>query len=368
LTPDRGRVAFFLPNLHGGGAERVTVNLAEGMTVRGVPVDLVVGAGTGALRDQLPQGVQLVDLRSPRVLRSLVPLTSYLQREQPRVLISSLSHANVLALWAARLAGGRTPVIVTVHNTMSQSTPQQGRLLGRVWPWLLRIFYPWARHVVAVSEGAADDLARTAGLPRSMVKVVYNPVLTPSILAQRRESPDHPWLGAGQPPVVLGVGRLTRQKDFGLLIRSFAAVRERRCARLIILGEGEQRTELEGLVRELGLERDVSLPGYRDNAMAYMARSKVFVLSSAWEGLPTVLIEALAAGTQLVSTDCPSGPREILQGGRLGALVPVGDIDSMTQAINDALERPGPAVSSEALVPFTQDAAVGHYLSLVENV
>jgi glycosyltransferase involved in cell wall biosynthesis len=200
-----------------------------------------------------------------------------------------------------------------------------------------------------------------------MVKVVYNPVLTPSNLGQARESPDHPWLRAGQPPVVLGVGRLTRQKDFRLLIRCFAAVRQRRCARLIILGEGEQRAELEDLVRELGLERDVSLPGYRDNAMAYMARSKVFVLSSAWEGLPTVLIEALAAGTQVVSTDCPSGPREILQGGRLGALVPVGDVDSMTRAVNDALERPGAAVSPEALAPFTRDAAVGHYLSLVEH-
>jgi glycosyltransferase involved in cell wall biosynthesis len=367
LRPGGGTVAFFLPNLHGGGAERVTVNLAEGMTERGVPVDLVVGSSTGALREQLTPALRLVDLHSPRVLRSLGPLIKYLRHEQPSVLISSMSHANVVALWAARLAGRRTPVIVTVHNTMSQSTPQQGRLFGRIWPKLLRIFYPWARHVVAVSAGAADDLAQTAGLPRSMVKVVYNPVLTPSNLAQSRESPDHPWLAAGQPPVVLGVGRLTRQKDFVLLIRAFAAVRRRRCARLIILGEGEQRAELEGLVGELGLERDVSLPGYRDNAMAYMARSNVFVLSSAWEGLPTVLIEALGAGTQVVSTDCPSGPREILQGGRLGALVPVGDIESMTRAITDALERPGSAVDQEALAPFTRDAAVGHYLSLVEN-
>ena len=343
------------------------MNLAEGMTVRGVPVDLVVGAGTGALRDQLPQGVQLVDLRSPRVLRSLGPLISYLRREQPRVLISSMSHANVLALWAARLAGSRTPVIVTVHNTMSQSTPQQGRLLGRVWPKLLRLFYPWARHVVAVSEGAADDLAQTAGLPRSMVQVVYNPVLTPGMMALARQQPDHPWFGSEQPPVVLGVGRLTRQKDFGLLIRAFAAVRRNRAARLMILGEGEQRAELQELARELGVERDVALPGYRDNAMAYMAKSRLFVLSSAWEGLPTVLIEALAAGTQVVSTDCPSGPREILQGGRLGRLVPVGDVESLVQAITAALDCPGPPVPPEALAPFTRDAAVGHYLSLIEN-
>jgi glycosyltransferase involved in cell wall biosynthesis len=367
LRPGRGTVAFFLPNLHGGGAERVTVNLAEGITERGVPVDLVVGAGTGALRDQLPPALQLVDLHSPRVLRSLGPLTSYLRREQPRVLISSMSHANVVALWAAKLSGGRTPVIVTVHNTMSQSTPQQGRLLGRVWPRLLRIFYPWARHVVAVSEGAADDLARTAGLSRHRVQVVYNPVLTPGMMARAGEQPNHPWFDSDQPPVVLGVGRLTRQKDFALLIRAFAAVRRHRCARLMILGEGEQRAELEGLVRELGLEQDVALPGFRDNAMAYMAHSRLFVLSSAWEGLPTVLIEALGAGSSVVSTDCPSGPREILQDGRLGTLVPVGDLESLARAITVALDHPGPPVPPEALAPFTRDAAVGHYLSLIEN-
>ncbi len=344
------------------------VNLAQAMTDRGLSVDLVVGTSRGELSGQLPAGVRLVDLRVSRVLRSLVPLTAYLRRERPRVLVSSMGHANVIALWAGKLAGGRTPVVVTVHNTMSQSTRERGRAAAWLWPQMLRTFYPWAHSVVVVSEGAADDLARTARLPRERVRVIYNPVITPAMLADARQPLDHPWFGAGQPPVILGAGRLTLQKDFATLIRAFAALRRHREARLMILGEGEERRPLEALVAELGVADDVWLPGFRDSAAAYMAHSALFVLSSAWEGLPTVLIEALAAGTRVVSTDCPSGPREILQGGRLGTLVPVGDAGALTKAMLEALARPRSELPAEALAPFTPDAAVDNYLSLIETV
>jgi len=362
-----GPIAFFLPTLAGGGAERVIVNLAQALAERGQRVDLVVASAEGPLRTQLPTGIRLVELHAARVLRSLFPLISYLRRERPRVLISSISHANVIALWAARLARVKTPVIVTVHNTMSQSTPAQGRMASRLWPSLLRTSYPWAACIIAVSRGAADDLARSAGLPRDKVRVVYNPVITPAMLAQASQSPDHPWFTPEQPPVILGVGRLTPQKDFPTLIRAFAAVRRQRPARLMILGEGEERPRLEGLVAELGVQSEVALPGFQENAMAYMAHAALFVLSSAWEGLPTVLIEALAAGTRVVSTDCPSGPREILQAGALGALVPVGDVNALSRAMLEALDRPAAALSSDALAPFTRDAAVGEYLSLIES-
>ena len=366
--PRRGPIAFFLPTLSGGGAERVIVNLAQGMADRGLPVHLVVAAADGVLLGQLPPSVRLVDLRAPRVLRSLVPLTGYLRRERPRVLISSMSHANLVALWAAKLARRATPVMVTVHNTMSQAIPQQGRLAGELWPHLLRTFYPWAACVIAVSRGAADDLARTSGLPRERVRVIYNPVITPTMMVLASESPDHPWFVPGQPPVILGVGRLTRQKDFPTLIRAFAKVRQCRSARLMILGEGEERPHLEALTQELGLTDDVALPGFRENAMTYMAKSALFVLSSAWEGLPTVLIEALATGTQVVSTDCPSGPREILQEGRLGALVPVGNAAALSEAIVNGLDQPRATVPLDALAPFTMNAAVDHYFHLIENV
>jgi glycosyltransferase involved in cell wall biosynthesis len=361
-----GPIAFFLPTLTGGGAERVVVNLVQGMSERGIQVDLVAAAAEGVFLTQLPPAVRLVDLHASRVLRSLGPLTTYLRRERPRVLVSSMSHANLVALWAARLAGQVTPVLVTVHNTMSQSTPQQGRWAGKVWPYLLRIFYPWAACVIAVSRGAADDLARTSGLRRDRVRVVYNPVITPALMALARERPEHPWFDAGQPPVILGVGRLTRQKDFEVLVRAFAALCQRRSARLMILGEGEERPRLEAVARELGVSENVALPGFRENAISYMARSSVFVLSSAWEGLPTVLIEALAAGTRVVSTDCPSGPSEILDGGRLGALVPVGDVAALSSAIAATLDLPRTAVPEAALAPYTRDVAVDHYLRLIE--
>ncbi len=361
-------IAFFLPSLVGGGAERVIINLAHGITERGFPVDFVVAAAEGALLDQVPPTVRLVDLHAPRVLRSLLPLAAYLRRERPRVLISSMNYANLVALWAARLAGQATPVVVTVHTTLSESSRrQQRRLTGRLWPHLLRTFYPWAANVVAVSRGAADDLARSSGLPRDRVEVVYNPVITTAGLAAAGRAPDHPWFAPGQPPVILGVGRLTRQKDFPTLIRAFAEVRRRRPARLMILGEGEDRSGLTALASELGVVDDVALPGFRDNAMAYMAGSALFVLSSGWEGLPTVLIEALAAGARVVSTDCPSGPREILQDGRLGALVPVGDAPALAKAMLEALELPAGRVPSEALAPFTREAAVDHYLRLIEK-
>ena len=363
-----GAIAFFLPTLCGGGAERVIVNLAQGITERGLPVDLVLSAAEGPLLNQVPPGVRLVDLRAPRVLRSLAPLARYLRRERPRVLVSSMGHANLVAVWAGRLAGRITPVVVTEHNTLSQETRQERRLSGRIWPLLLRTFYPWANRIVAVSRGAADDLARTSGLPRERVEVVYNPVITPTMLTLARQEPDHPWFAPGEPPVVLGVGRLTPQKDFFTLMRAFAEVRRRRTARLIILGEGEDRPALEALAAKLGLADDVALPGFKENALAYMARSAVFVLSSAWEGLPTVLIEALAAGTRVVSTDCPSGPREILQDGRLGTLVPVGDATSLAGAVLQVLEQPAGAVPLDALAPFTRDASVDHYLRLIESL
>jgi glycosyltransferase involved in cell wall biosynthesis len=278
-----------------------------------------------------------------------------------------MSHANLIALWANKLAGGTTPVVVTEHSTMSQANAVPRQFDGRFLPRLLRTFYPWAASVVAVSKGAADDFARTSGLARDRIEVVYNPVITPAFLELAHRNADHPWFAPGQPPVVLGVGRLTPAKDFPTLVRAFAQVRQRRPARLMIVGEGPERARLEALIAELRIGDDTALPGFRENAAAYMAAASVFVLSSAWEGLPTVLIEALAAGSRVVSTDCPSGPREILQDGRLGLLVPVGDASALADAILATLDRPRTQLPADALAPFSMDAAVDHYLRVIES-
>jgi glycosyltransferase involved in cell wall biosynthesis len=361
------RVAFFLPSLVGGGAERVAINLAEGFAHRGVAADLVVVSGRGELAGQIPSGVRLVDLGASRVILGLPALVAYLRRERPSAIISFLDHAGIIALWARRLSGTSTRVICTVHNPLTHAAAKSLNLRSRVMPRFVRAFYPSADEVVAVSHGVARGVSDVTGMPLSRIRVIYNPVITPGLMAAAASGPGHPWLANGDTPVVLGVGRLTRQKDFATLIQAFAEVRRRRVARLIILGEGEERPALEALAGQLGIAHDVALPGFRENAVAYMAGSRLFVLSSVWEGLPTVLIEALAAGTRVVSTDCPSGPREILQDGRLGALVPVGDVAALAEAMIEALGRPTSALPPDVLTPFTRDAAVDHYLRLTGN-
>jgi glycosyltransferase involved in cell wall biosynthesis len=276
-----------------------------------------------------------------------------------------MDHANIVALLARAVAGGSTRVVATVHNTLSVATANPNNRRSRLLPLLIRALYPLADQVVAVSQGAADDLVRTAGLAARRVSVIYNPVITPALLAARNAPSPHPWLEAGQPPVVLGVGRLTAQKDFPNLLRAFALVRRQRSARLIILGEGPDRPELEALVSQLGLGNDAALLGYHPAVPAFMARAAVFVLSSAWEGLPTVLIEALALNRRIVSTDCPSGPREILQDGRLGRIVPMRDPEALSQAMLASLDSPGALAADEELAPYTEKTAVEHYLRAV---
>ena len=363
-TLDTGsRVALYLPSLSGGGAERVMVLLANGLTERGLAVDLVLARAEGPYLKEVSPTVRVIDLGATRVTYSLTPLIRYLRKEKPAALLSALNHANVVACLAHRLAGVPTRLIVTEHSTLSHARPGNHR--GRVVPWLMRRLYPRANAVVAVSKGVADDLVSTLALDAAKVHVIYNPVVTDDLFTKARAPIDHPWFEKDAPPVVLGIGRLTEAKDYPTLIHAFAHVRTQRPARLMVLGEGELRPQLEALVRECGLEQDVELPGFVTNPFAYLTRASVFVLPSKWEGLPTVLIEALACGTPVVSTDCPSGPSEILEGGRWGRLVPVGDIGALTEAINRALaaeEKPD-AVARAAL--FRTENALNAYLRVI---
>jgi len=341
----------------------VMVNLAHGFVERGLQVDLVLAKAEGPYLSQVPQSVWVVDLKSKRVLYSLPGLVRYLRREQPKALLSAMDHANVVALWAKRLAGVPTRVVVSVRTTISIAAKRAKNMRGRMMPLFIRKFYPWADAVVAVSKGVAEDLLKIAGLPKEKIRVIYNPVITPELFAKAEEPVDQPWFRPGEPPVILGVGRLTAQKDFPTLIRAFALVRKERPARLMILGEGEERPKLEALVRELDLEKDVALPGFVDNPYKYMKRAALFVLSSRWEGLPAVLIEALALGTPVVSTDCPSGPREILENGKLGKLVPAGNVKALATAITGTLaENTRRTISSSA---YTLDTAVKRYLEVL---
>ena len=362
------KVALFLPSLRGGGAERVMVNLARGFYDQGINVDLVLAKAEGPYLSEVPAGVRVIDLHSSRVLFSLPGLVRYLRRERPQSILSAMDHANIVAIWARKLSGVPCRVIVSVHNTLSRTTAHSSNLRVRLIPNLIRIFYPWADDIVTVSNGVADDFASTIGLQRERIKVIYNPVITPELFEKAREPLDHPWFAAGQPPVVLSVGRLTKQKDYPTLIRAFALVRRKYPARLMILGEGEERAKLEALAQELGLQDDISLPGFVDNPYAYMARAAVFVLSSAWEGLPTVLIEAMAVGRPVIATDCPSGPAEILENGKWGKLVPVGDVEALAEAIAHKISSPMQKSRLDVCERFRMDKVIAQYIYVLTEV
>ena len=361
------KVALFFHGLLGGGVERVMLNLATGFVRRGIAVDMVLGRAEGPLRPQVPPQVRIVDLRVKRMHRALPGLMRYLRTERPQALLSALDHSNVIALWARALARVPTRVVVSVHFDTSQVEAQARSLRDRFVRYWTAPFYPWAEAVVAVSQGVAEDLVHRTGLPRDKVRVIYNPVVTPDLFARAEAPLEHPWFSLGAPPVILGVGRLAKQKDFPTLIRAFARVRQVRPARLLILGEGEERAALERLVREEGLEKEVALPGFAENPYPFMKRAAVFVLSSRWEGLGNVLIEALALGRPVVATDCPSGPREILEDGRWGRLVPVGDDAALAEAILEALEAgQAPAGAPQRMVErFGLDAVVEQYLDVL---
>jgi len=291
-----------------------------------------------------------------------------MRRERPEAILSAMDHANLVTIWASKLSRVPCRVVVSVHNTLSRAIAYDADLRGRLIPTLIGIFYPWADEIVAVSSGVADDLSKITGLQRERIQVIYNPVATPDLFEKARESLEHPWFAPGEPPVILSVGRLTKQKDYPTLIRAFDLVHRERPTRLVILGEGEERPKLEALVRELGLDDDVTLPGFVDNPYAYMARSAVFVLSSAWEGLPTVLIEAMAVGTPVVSTDCPSGPAEILEGGKWGKLVPVGDVESLAEAIAHKISSPMQKSRLDVCERFRMDKVIAQYIDILTEV
>ena len=359
ISPHRPKVALFLPSLAGGGAERSFVNLAIGLADK-FETDLVLAKAEGPYLSRVPSTVRVIDLGARRVITSFAPLTRYLKRERPMAVISALDHANLVAMVASRVPTARTRSLISVQCTFEKPEKGATSLRLQAIPFLLGRLHRWADRIVAVSEGVADDIAESTGIPRERVDVIHNPVITPDLTESASKQPQHPWFD-DTCPVVIGVGRLTAQKNFAMLIDAFGIVRRRRKIRLVILGEGEDRPALESQIRRAGLEDVVSLPGFIENPYACMARAAVFVLSSDFEGLPTVLIESLAVGTPVVATDCESGPREILRNGSLGQLVPVRDVLAMAEAIEVTLTNGRSKVAPEVLRPYTLGAVVSRF-------
>jgi glycosyltransferase involved in cell wall biosynthesis len=397
------RIAILLPSLEGGGAERSMLNLAAGLLARGRAVDIVVCKDKGAYRNDVPAGARLVVLdcsgalearlfplavrpdllwsllrpvvlakKTPSEMARLKSLRDYLAAGKTDVMISALPYANLLALWARKAAGARVPLIITERIallTYCRAPDNFRKWRWRYLPPLLRRSYPQADRVVTVSDSVARELIDELGLPNDSVTTIYNPVVDDSLTAGADEDPGHTWFADGEPPVVLGVGRLTEQKGFATLIQAFARLRQTREARLVLLGEGRLRGDLEQQARALGISDYVDMPGFVDNPFKYMAHATVTALSSEYEGLPGVLIQAMACGCPVVSTDCPGGSREILDGGRYGRLVPVGDAGELAAALDATLQaQPDSDVLVRRAQDFSLDRGVDNYLSLADSL
>ncbi len=405
-APAAGRpLAFYIRSVSSGlGAERVVLNVAAGLAARGRRVDLLTEDPDPALQARLPAGVTLVDLSESaraslaewllRVLSLLLnlprpakadpcgqrsfrwslarflfkrrpplhALRRYLRARRPESIIAFLNYPSIALMLAAQFGKGDTRCYVNIRNHISSSVAGAKSRRMREIPVLMRNLFHLADRVVAVSDGVAEDIARLTDTPAGRLTTIFNPVYRPEILEQAEAGPPHPWMGPGKTPVVLGAGKMKPQKDFPTLLKAFARLRESHPARLIILGDGDDLDSLKALTEKLGIGKEVDFPGYVANPYAYFRHASVFVLSSAWEGLPNVLIEAMACGCPVVSTDCPSGPAEILEGGRFGRLVPVGDAAALAAAIAATLDgATTPEASAEHARRFTFERVVERY-------
>ncbi|MEA3389278.1 glycosyltransferase [Sphingobium sp. CCH11-B1] len=334
--------ASYFPDLSGGGAERLHTLLVAPFRSLGIKPSFLLDQEGGALMGTVPSDVSVHVLEASRTLAALPKLVRHLRRNPPDVLISNMEHMNIIAVVAKMLARAPTRVVVTQHNALSQQVKRRSAQ-WRVIPALYRRILPHADAIVAVSEGVADDLAKTAGIRRESIDVIHNGVIDEHFDARSQRDWDHPWFRPGSPPVIVGMGRLVPQKDFPSLLRAFGRLAERSDARLMILGEGEERPALEAWIEEHGLSDRVALPGFLANPLPAVRKASVFVMSSRFEGFGNVLVEALAVGTPVVSTDCPHGPAEILDGGAYGRLVPVGDDDALADAILASIADPDDA-------------------------
>jgi glycosyltransferase involved in cell wall biosynthesis len=326
------RIAIVVPDLRGGGAERVVLASASDLAQKGHAVDIVLLGDGGELLELVPDTVRVISLKASRFRRSLPGLVRYLRTQKPDVVHAVMWPVTVIAVAAHRIAQSGAKLVVSDQNALSQQIPKgfQRKLLR----WTARIAYPRADVRIQCSKGAAEDLARLSGLPLDAFEVIYNPISPPDevsgTVAIKR-------LWKGGRPRLITVGSFKAQKNHALLLRAFARV-DNKSATLLILGEGELRSKLERLAAELGIADRVIMPGFAVDPWPYLASAEIFVLSSDYEGFPLVLAEAMYAGLKIVSTDCISGPNEMLDGGRYGRLVPCRDEVALAEAIKATID------------------------------
>lgn len=358
-------IAFFLVDLGGGGAEKVMLSLAGGFAERGLNVDLVLVKLAGDYQSLISPKVRIINLAHPRLITSLPLLIDYLKQHRPKVFISALEDANTVAILAKIIARTATRLIVSVHNPLAFVHAKRSALKQKLTPLFIRWLFPFADAIVGVSKGVCDNIALVSGLPRDKIHVIYNPIFTPELLKKFDAPVDEAWFLNTQISVILAVGRLSTEKDFPTLIRAFALVKQQYPVKLVILGQGGELPALEELVKELELVNDVAFPGFVANPYAYMSKVKMLVMTSIYEGFGNVLVEAIIAGTSVVSTNCESGPAEILEDGKYGDLVAVGDVPALAAAMINTLNNPrNPELLRQRGQEFSLEAALTKYNQL----
>lgn len=357
------RIALIGPLKQWGGLERLFISLANEFVKAGHDVEIVrIRGGDTPYPDELDPAVRVTTLATRGKAGAIPRVARWMRQERPDAVLTVKDHtAQVCVL--ARLLVRRPPRLVVVVSNMLSYVARR-----RTQRALIPRLYPRADRIVALSDGVAEDLRTTFGIDRSRVDVIYQPVVPDDLAMHLARPVEHPWFAKdADVPVLLGAGRLTPQKNFHLLISALARLRERRAARLVILGEGDERDSLRRHAHELGVTDAVDLYGAVPDPLPWMAACGAFVLSSRYEGFANVVAEALASGARVISTDCPSGPREILHDGRYGWLVPPGDAPALADAIEQALDADPPIVPPEVIDPFRTGTIARQYLRALGN-
>jgi len=357
------KIAFFLPDLRTGGAEHVMTIIASAISQRGYLVDFVLVKARGEYLKSLDPQVRIIDLNCSSTYWSLGQLSRYFRDAKPDILLSALDLTNMVAIIAKKFAKYPKKHFIRLANTQSALTRSPIKKFFE--KWLIKLLYPQTEGIIAVSDAVSEDFRAYSGIEGTPIKTIYNPVITDDLLIKAQEDLNHPWFDPKEVPVILSVGRLSEQKNFALLIRAFANLLKNTPARLMILGEGHLREDLVKLCMDLNIQDHVQFPGVVSNPYKFMRNADLFVLSSNYEGLPNALVEALACGCAIVSTDCLSGPREILDHGKYGRLVPVGDATALSEAMRETLVSGAKLLNEGWLDQFKAENVVDQYLAFM---
>lgn len=359
------KIAIYLPNLAGGGVERAYLELAHSLSTLGPSVDLVLLRRIGPYIAEIPDGVRVVELHATRKLNAVLKLARYLRREKPAALLSGGDVSNAVAMVASILAGRTAQCVISQRAMMLHAWQAQKPKTWWAWMIVLKMLYRRAKLIICNSEAARRELIDNLGLDGAKCQVIYNAVDIDHIQRQAEALPGDPWFAPDAPPIVISVGSLSPRKDMATLIRAFEIARQTHACHLILLGEGPERDRLEALVRACNLEHCVRMPGFVSNPFPMIRRARVLVSASLTEGCPNTLQQALACGTPIVATDCPGGSSEILENGRWGRLVPVGNAKTMAAAIVRTLDGDLPPDGRARAAQFDRERTASLYLDLL---